>query len=390
MDSPPSNRAGDVPRDAPSRWMAVVSGEARGLGPAAARAGLALLSCGYRAGLAAVALRRRFFGTVRRAPCPVLSVGNLTVGGTGKTPMVAYLAGLLAGAGYRPLIASRGYGAEAGGVNEEAAELALRCPGVPHVQDADRLRAIRSRADADDCDVAILDDGFQHRRLARDLDIVLLDGLCPFGYGRLLPRGLLREPPSALRRADLVVITRADLVDPAALARLKTEAARCARPGTPVLTADHRPAGIRFADDARSAPDWLDGRSVAAACGIGNPAALRRTLEGLGACVVRFDAFRDHHAYTATELGRLRDAARDAGAAALVTTGKDFVKWRPLLADRSPDASDEVPEASDKPHEAEAVPVAALEVTMDLGDDASAFRRRVLEALPASRTGGDR
>ena len=385
MDSRPTNRVSDVPADAPSRWRSLASGEASGLGPAAARTGLAVLAVGYRAGLAAANLRRRLAGAPRRAPCPVLSVGNLTVGGTGKTPMVAYLATFLAAKGYRPLIASRGYGAEAGGTNEEAAELALRCPDVPHVQDPDRLRAIRhALASGEGCDVAILDDGFQHRRLARDLDIVLLDGLCPFGYGHLLPRGLLREPPSALGRSDVIVITRADLAQPAALAHTRSEAARYAAPGTPVLTAAHRPAGLVFADGTREAPDRLDGRTVAAACGIGNPEAFRETLERLGACIVRFDAFRDHHAYTAGDLARLQRTAREAGAAVLVTTGKDFVKWRPLLADEA------AGEAVRESREADAVRIAALEVAMDLGADEAAFRRRVLDVLPAPRSGGDR
>jgi tetraacyldisaccharide 4'-kinase len=378
MDSRPSNRASDGPQDAPSRWRAVVSGDAAGLGPAVARTGLAVLAGGYRAGLAAANLARRLGGAPRGAPCPVISVGNLTVGGTGKTPMVACLANLLVAEGRQPLIVSRGYGAEADGMNEEARELALRCPDVPHVQDPDRLRAIRRRAA--DCDVAVLDDGFQHRRLARDLDIVLLDGLCPFGYGHVLPRGLLREPPSALRRADVIIITRADLVEPAALARIKTAAARYAAPGTPVLTAEHRPTGIVFADGSRAPADWLDGRTVAAACGIGNPEAFRRTLERLGACVVRFDAFRDHHMYTADEVASLRDAARGAGAAALVTTGKDFVKWRPRPAEETPQAADA----------AGAVPVAALEVAMHLADGEDVLRRRILDVLPEPRPGGDR
>ncbi len=374
MDSLPTNRASRVRRDASSRWLEIVSGEARGLVPTVARAALTILAGGYRAGLAAANLRRRLPGGVRRAPCPVISVGNLTVGGTGKTPMVAFLADLLVAEGRRPLIVSRGYGAEAGGMNEEARELALRCPGADHVQDPDRLRAIRARAASGPCDVAILDDGFQHRRLHRDLDLVLLDGLCPFGHGHLLPRGLLREPPSALRRADVVVITRADLLVPAALAHVKDTAARYAAPATPVLTAEHQPVGVVFADGSRAAPDWLDGRTVAAACGIGNPEALGRTLERLGARVVRLDAFRDHHTYTADDLGRLAEAAHAAGAGTLVTTGKDFVKWRPLLRDEAP------PPGLD---------VAALEIVMRITQGESMLRDRVAALLHAHGFRGD-
>jgi len=375
MDSRPRNRTPRVRCDDPSRWLGIVSHEQRGLVPAAARAGLTVLAGLYRAGLAAWNLRWRLPGAVRLAPCPVVSVGNLTVGGTGKTPMVAYLADLLVSEGYRPLIVSRGYGAQAGAMNEEARELADRCPTVPHVQNPDRLQAIRDWTASQGCDVAILDDGFQHRRLARDLDVVLLDGLRPFGYGHVLPRGLLREPPSALRRADVVIITRADLLGADALARVKEAAARCASPGTPVLTAVHRPAGIVFADGSRGSADWLDGQAIAAACGIANPEAFRRTLERLGARVVRLDAFRDHHAYTADDLAGLAEAARDAGAGALVTTGKDFVKWRPVLAERPA-----------------ALPVtaAALEVAMHLTDGEDRLRQRVLALLPEPRPRGDR
>jgi len=383
MDSSPTNRPVHGPRGAPSRWLGLVSGEARGVGPSIARAGLTVLASGYRAGLALADLRRRLPGGVRRARCPVASVGNLTVGGTGKTPMVAYLANLVAGEGYRPLIVSRGYGAERGAMNEEARELAERCPGIPHVQGADRLRAVRAYAAAHPCDVAILDDGFQHRRLARDLDIVLLDALRPFGYGHLLPRGLLREPPSALRRADVLVVTRADLVDAEALARVKEAAERYAGTAAPVLTAEHRPAGLVFADGSRAPSEWLAGRTVAAACAIGNPEAFRRTLERLDARVVRLDAFRDHHAYTAEDLSRLAGAAREAGAAALVTTGKDFVKWRPLLADGTF-------QAAQAEGDALSPPVAALEVAMVLTDGEGRLRQRVLDLLGPPRRGGDR
>ena len=166
----------------------------------------------------------------------------------------------------------------------------------------------------------------------------------------------LREPPSALRRADVVIITRADLLGADGLARVKEAAAACAWPGTPVLTAAHRPAGVVFADGSRASADWL-------------------ALDRLGARVVRLDAFRDHHAYTADDLTGLADAARNAGAGALVTTGKDFVKWRPLLAERPA-----------------ALPVtaAALEVAMHLTDGEDRLRQRVLALLPEPRPRGDR
>lgn len=348
-------------------WRALISGQRRGPLAAFARAGLALLALFYRLGLAARDLRLRLPGAIKRAPRPVISIGNLTVGGTGKTPMVAWVARLVARAGARPLIVSRGYGAEPGAPNDEARELALLCPGVPHVQNADRRAGITEWLRGNPCDVVILDDGFQHRHLARDLDIVLIDALHPFGcgaadVGRLLPRGILREPLAVLRRADLVVITRADLLDAPGLARLKQTIAARLRPATPVLTARHEPTALVSLDGTRLPPDALRGGPIAAACGIGNPDAFRRTLEGLGARVASWHAFPDHYGYTGAVLDDLVRAAAGAGLKRLVTTGKDFVKWQRLLAGRS------VPPA---------VEVAALEVTMRVVEGEEVLHSRV-------------
>jgi tetraacyldisaccharide 4'-kinase len=334
MNATASVPSGFTADDRRGAWFAVISGERRGPAAALARLALSLLAGLYRAGLAVHDLKFLLPGAVKRAPCPVVSVGNLTVGGTGKTPMVAYLARLAAEMGRRPVIVSRGYGAKPGRPNEEAMELSALCPGVPHLQHSDRWRAIRGYVAQNPCDLAVLDDGFQHRRLARDLDIVLIDALQPFGlgasgFGRLLPRGLLREPLAALRRADLAVITRADLADD--LARLKRTLAAHLRPDVPVLAASHRPAGVVTLDGTRHETAWLRGRDVAAACGIGNPEAFRWTLGQAGARVRRFEMFPDHHAYTRDDLDRLVRAARAAGLEALVTTGKDFVKWLLLL-----------------------------------------------------------
>jgi tetraacyldisaccharide 4'-kinase len=332
MNAKTSTPSGFTAHDRRGSWFAVISGERRGAVAGLARGALAILAGLYRAGLAIHDVGLRLFRSAQRAAVPVISVGNLTVGGTGKTPMVAYLARLVTERGKRPVILSRGYGAAPGKPNEEALELERLCPGVPHVQRSDRFRALEEFAAQGPCDLAILDDGFQHRRLARDLDIVLIDATQPFGFGRVLPRGLLREPLSALHRADLVILTRADLVTADALANLKKELAARLRPGAPILVAAHRPAGMALADGSRREVAWLRDRAVAAACGIGNPDAFRRTLEQVGARVQRFEVFPDHYAYSAPDLDRLIQGAEAAGAKTLVTTGKDFVKWRPLLA----------------------------------------------------------
>jgi tetraacyldisaccharide 4'-kinase len=351
------------PRDA---WLSVISGDRRSPAAALARCGLTAMAGLYRAALLLRDLWFRLPGAARRALRPVISVGNLTVGGTGKTPMVAYLARLVGEMGGRPVILSRGYGAAGGRPNEEAIELSRLCPGVPHLQNPDRLAALRGWLIGNPCDVAILDDGFQHRRLARSLDIVLIDAMQPFGFGQVLPRGLLREPLSALRRADMVVITRAELVTPEGVRLLEQTILAHARPAVPVLVARHEPSGLIMADGSRREPGSLAGRDVAAACGIGNPEAFRRTLEKAGAKVRLFDAFPDHYAYTTGDLDRLLRTAEAGGLKTLVTTGKDFVKWQPLLTGR---------------RSLPPVEVAALEVTLQVLEGEEALRREVAALL---------
>ncbi len=221
-------------------YKRLISGELRGLLPAAARACLRPLSWVYRA---AVSVRNRAY-ELGLLPCyqagvPVISVGNITAGGTGKTPMVEYLCRRLCTAGWRPAIVSRGYGARAG-PNDEALLLAANLPAVPHVQEPDRVAGAREAIERHGCDIIVLDDGFQHRRLRRDLDLVLIDCTNPFGYGYLLPRGLLREPLAGLRRADAIVLTRAECLPPADLDQLRRQLERLAG-NKPLLTASHRP-----------------------------------------------------------------------------------------------------------------------------------------------------
>ena len=358
------------PHDA---WLAVLSGERRGLAPALARAGLSVLAGLYRGGLALHNFRLRLPGSVRRATTPVVSIGNLTVGGTGKTPMVAWVAKRALELGARPIIVSRGYRAEPGRPSDEALELAGLCPDVPHLQNSDRRRAILEWTARHPCGLAILDDGFQHRDLARNLDIVLVDALHPFGFrvGRaahVLPRGLLREPLSALARADVLVLTRTDLSAPADLAALRAKLGRFLRPGMPVLLAAHRPAALVLEDGSRRPVADLQGQAVAAACGIGNPEAFRRTLEGLGAQVAQWHEFPDHHAYTAADLADLLQAAEAAGLKRLVTTGKDSVKWRSLLSGRG------VPRAAR---------VSALEIEIEIVEGADGLRDRIAALVTA-------
>jgi tetraacyldisaccharide 4'-kinase len=290
-----------------------------------ARGGLAFASLFYGA---AVRLRNRAFDVgafrARSASVPVISVGNLTVGGTGKTPIVAAVVDWCTSHGLRPVILSRGYRPLADGVNDEKLVLDRLCPGVVHLQGADRVKSARAACDQHSAQVLILDDGFQHRRLARDLDLVLVDALDPWGVGRLLPRGLLREPPSSLQRADAVILTRADQCTPEDKARLLEEIRHYGRDEAPI-EAVFRPGDLVNTRGDREAVESLN--TVAAFCGIGNPEAFRRTLTDAGiGKPAAFRNFSDHQHYSEHDLEGLARWAHEQGATALVTTLKDLVK----------------------------------------------------------------
>jgi tetraacyldisaccharide 4'-kinase len=307
-------------------YFNLISGRRRGLWAALQRGALWLLSKPYGW---ATRLRNGLFDRgwkrTHRAPVPVVSVGNLTLGGTGKTPCVEYVARYYRRQGLLVATLCRGYGSSAGR-NDEVRVLEMNLDDVPHLQGADRVALARAAAEELESEVLILDDGFQHRRLARDLDVVLLDATEPWGYGHLFPRGLLREGPRGLARAGAIVLTRCDLVAPEALARLRERVARLA-PGVPVAETTHRPVEWVDAERATVPLEALGSRPVAAFCGIGNPDGFRRTVQGVGLEVVAFRAFPDHHPYTRTDVEDLRSWARQqATECVVVTTQKDLVK----------------------------------------------------------------
>jgi tetraacyldisaccharide 4'-kinase len=266
---------------------------------------------------------------VQRVPAPVISVGNLTVGGTGKTPAVEWVARFYRRHDLRVAILSRGYGREGGGLNDEARVLYDNLPDVPHLQGLDRVELARTALEELESEILILDDGFQHRRLARDLDLVLIDATLPWGHGYLLPRGLLREPRSGLRRAQVILLTRCDQVDAPRLAHLRQEIARIA-PALPVVDTCHEPVDLVDANLRTETLTLPVDQPVAAFCGLGNPQAFQQTLTNLGARVLAFRSFPDHHAYSAqdvTDLEAWVDGLRIDNLI-VVTTQKDLVKLR--------------------------------------------------------------
>ena len=307
-------------------FRALVSGRQRGLGPAALRGGLRLAEVAYTAGVCYRNTRYdRGAATVHRMAVPVVSVGNLTLGGTGKTPMVAWLVRWFAARGVRAAVLSRGYGAAGGSRNDEALELEQRLPGAIHLQNPDRVAAAEEAVSKLHAEVIVLDDGFQHRRLARDLDVVLLDALEPFGFGHVFPRGMLREPIVGLRRADVVVLTRADLVDAQQRGQIWKIVHRHA-PQAACAETTHAPRQLIAVDGRQESLAAIRGAAVAAFCGLGNPAGFRRTLEALGCRPVAFREFPDHHRYSQGDIEALAAWIRTLDVSAVVCTPKDLVK----------------------------------------------------------------
>ncbi|MBX3464576.1 MAG: tetraacyldisaccharide 4'-kinase [Planctomycetes bacterium] len=261
---------------------------------------------------------------VHRLPVPVVSIGNLTVGGTGKTPAVAYVAGLAHARGRRPGVLARGYGRAAGqALNDEGAMLQRRLPWLLQQQDPDRVAA-GARLVAAGADFVVLDDGFQHRRLHRDLDVVCLDAVRPFGNGLCLPAGDLREFRSGLARAGMLLLTRAGGLDAEQIAaRTDRLRAIARRPDLAVHACEHGPSDLVAAPRGEVLPlEALRGRRVVLLSAIARPASFRATVEALGAEVRGDHRHRDHHRFRAAELAAAAAAARAADAW-LLTTEKD-------------------------------------------------------------------
>lgn len=301
-------------------------------------------------------LRRRLFtrGTLKshRLPCPVISVGNLTLGGTGKTPMVIHLAERIQRLGYRPVILSRGYKgiAEKGGAvvsdggnllcdarqaGDEPYLMAALLPTVPVVVGRNRYRVGMDAVRRFHPDMIILDDGYQHLRLKRDVNLLLMDAQRPFGNGHILPRGTLREPAVSMLDADAVVLTRSGQARGAAHGGL----IRRVQP-RPVFFSDHQPV-IRLVLGAGQAVgalpdegrpdidvDFKQKRSLAFA-GLGRNQTFFRAVELLGAGLQGTLSFDDHHAFTDGDLRRVVMAAERSGATCLMTTDKDYVRIPP-------------------------------------------------------------
>lgn len=278
----------------------------------------------------------------RKLPNKVISIGNLTTGGTGKTPTTIAIAQEAKKRGYFPVILTRGYrgtikvpvfvskgegpliSPEESG--DEAFLMAKNLKGIPVIKAINRyeggLLAINN-LNSPERIIFLLDDGYQHLSLYRDIDILLIDGMNPFGNRRLLPIGRLREPLRALKRADLIVITRSSNM----LESLVQEIRRY-NDNAPIFLSDHRPSCFRDINGTVISLKDLSGKGVVAFCGIGNPYSFKRSIVDLGIKLRDFIIFRDHHRFNAQDIKRIERVAERSKADWIITTEKDIIKLR--------------------------------------------------------------
>jgi tetraacyldisaccharide 4'-kinase len=306
----------------------IISGEA-GLWAAPLRLALQVASTAYSVGVKARNDRFDRGQGVTEVSAPVISVGNITVGGTGKTPMVIDLVQKLQRRKRTPAIIARGYKAQDGRAGDEELLIRRRAPGACYIANPNRTEGA-TEAIREGANVVVLDDGFQHRALARDLDIVLIDATCPFGFDHVLPRGLLREPVQGLRRANVLIVTRCDAVAEEVVADIHARLAEQA-PGCSILSCSHKPVSIARVDgtDLSNDPgEFLAGKNVLAFSGLAQPQAFEQTVSSLGATVVAARRWPDHHSYSAGEVRSMLENANDIDLC--VTSEKDAVKLAKL------------------------------------------------------------
>ncbi len=267
---------------------------------------------------------RLFPFRIRKVGARVISIGNITWGGTGKTPLVIKLARDLVEAGKKVAVLTRGYG------KDEVMELGKKLPNIPVKVGRDRVRSARQALRESETEFLILDDGFQHIRLHRDLDIVNINATIPFGPGGLIPLGTLREPLEHLSRAHVFILTKSDIGSKNV--HWIRQKLLSIKPDAVIFEAVHKP--VQFMDFRRNkflSLDEAKDKKVAVLSGIGDPFSFEKTVEDLGAEIVLAARFDDHHAYTETEIAEFIKKCRELGVKEAVTTEKDYYRIQPVL-----------------------------------------------------------
>ncbi len=303
-----------------------MQGEPRSL---SIRLALIAAACAEPAYVAAMRMRNAMYdhGILHAHPLgkPAISVGNITTGGTGKTPVTLWLTRRLSEEGRKPAVLMRGYKRGADGTSDEQLLLQSALPGIPVVANPDRIAGAAAALQSHPrTDLFILDDAMQHRRAQRDFELVLINAANPFGHGRVFPRGLLREPLAGLTRAGAFLMTHASEVDPDGLEKIESAVRR--HSAAPIFHADHVIDALMDADGRSESREILMNKPVFAFCGIGNPASFFAQLRESGGKLAGSAALPDHHEYTSPDLANIQKTAGAAGAQLLITTEKDWVK----------------------------------------------------------------
>jgi len=306
----------------------------------------------------------------RRLPCKVVSIGNITLGGTGKTPMVELVAKYLKKQSHKVAILSRGYKRKLSTydlpaksyelIGDEPYMLKEKLGDMPLLVDADRIRSAGVAMRDYGVDTVVLDDGFQQWRIKKDLEIVTINAANPFGNKHMLPRGILREPISSLKRADIFILTKTDMAGD--IQPLKTYLQRI-NPQALIVDTTYRPLGLCRITDPRgelTKPEALKGESVAILCGIADPDSFKALIENLGLKVGLFFKFADHYCYTKEDLVKIIQESNSKNIRTIITTEKDMVRLPPM--------------------DYEAIPInfLALTIAIDFKDNEEEFRNRLL------------
>jgi len=308
----------------------LISGQSNSIVGKALRPILSLAAVGYSA---VIKTRNILYDKgllkIHHANAAVISIGNITTGGTGKTPLVIWLCKKIP-QHYVPAILTRGYKACQ---SDEVALLTQSCPNTKIIVNPDRIKGSAEAISKFGANVLIMDDGFQHRRLHRDLDIVTIDATNPYGFSRLLPAGLLREPFTCLKRADAVVLTRCNQVTGNDLAKIE-EKLKSINPNLLIARSIHNPTYAISTGNKKLGIEELKNKKIFAFCGIGNPQAFLNTISQLAAILVSSKIYNDHYHYTPGDINEIYDQAERLKADFILTTQKDWTKIAPLAVSK--------------------------------------------------------
>ena len=312
----------------------LISGRSKGLVPILIRLLLRIISLFY----SIIVRTRNFLYNAQilksnKVNALIICIGNITTGGTGKTPLVVWLCNFLHDKDIRTAILTRGYKAHKGKFSDEPAILAQSCPDCRILINSNRTESAQKAISQHNAQVLVMDDGFQHRKLHRNLNIVTIDSTCPFGYGKILPAGLLREPATAIKRAQAAIITRSDLVSETKLIQI-TEKIKKINPDIVIANAMHKPVCVKLIEKPKLDLEHLKTKRIFAFSGIGNPDGFLKTIKKLELNLIESKSYNDHYNYTQQDAEDIYQRAAYVNADLILSTQKDWTKIALLMKHR--------------------------------------------------------